>query len=367
MKQLPDVLSPEPQVLWQLPLAHAGLGGIAATSEVVVFGDRDIDDFHDVFRCHDADTGAPVWKIHRLAIGALDYGNSPRATPLIADGKVYFLGAHGILLCVRLSDGEVLWERDLRQEFPPVGELPWGYCGSPLLVAGRLIVNPGSADASLLALNPEDGAVIWKSVGGGQGYGSLIAPVLGGIRQIVGHDASSLGGWDPETGRRLWTLVPEVDGDFNVPTPVVADGRLLVTTENNGARLFQFTEQGTVRPEPVAVNPKLRPDMSTPLVVNGRVYCVNRFLYCLDLNNGLQELWRVRDAALSDYAALVASDRRILLFGRGQLLLLKADGDSRIISRQTVFEEDVPLYAHPAVAGNRLFLRGETRLVCVEW
>ena len=44
------------------------------------------------------------------------------------------------------------------------------------------------------------------------------------------------GGWDARTGRRLWTLVPPHSGDFNVPTPLVHEGRLMVATENNGAR-----------------------------------------------------------------------------------------------------------------------------------
>jgi hypothetical protein len=37
---------------------------------------------------------------------------------------------------------------------------------------------------------------------------------------------------------RLWRLVPAFDGDFNVPTPIAVDGKLLVSTENNGTRLL---------------------------------------------------------------------------------------------------------------------------------
>jgi hypothetical protein len=105
-------LPAEPNILWELSLARAGLGGIAATEKFVIFGDRDVDDFHDVFRCLDAETGEQLWQVERLAIGSLDYGNSPRTTPLIADnGRVYCLGAHGDLLCLNLTDGDVISNR----------------------------------------------------------------------------------------------------------------------------------------------------------------------------------------------------------------------------------------------------------------
>ena len=348
-----------------MPLAHSGLGGIAATRTHVVFGDRDIDDFHDVFRCLDARTGATIWEVQRLAIGALDYGNSPRATPLIHDGRVFCLGAFGRLLCVRLTDGTVIWEKNLPEEFKPAGELPWGYCGSPLIIDGRLIVNPGAAAASVIALNPGTGDVVWKSPGAAPSYGSFIAGTFGGVRQIVGHDSVSLGGWDVSNGKRLWTVTPAVDGDFNVPTPVAHDGRLLVVTENNGARLFQFGGDGQITTPPVMVNGKLRPDMSTPVVVNDRIYCVNRFLYCLNLSDDLTESWRIRDAALGDYAAIFASDSRILIIGSGELLLMGADGAKQIISRLRIFDDRLPIYSHPALIGNHLYVRGDAKLVCV--
>src|SRR5207244_1098905 len=96
------------------------------------------------------------------------------------------------------------------------------------------------------------------------GYGSLVFGTFGGKKQIVGHDADSLGGWDAATGTRLWRFVPAVPNDFNVPTPVPVGGELLVATENNGTRLYRFKGDGTVDPTPAAVNRKLAPDTHTP-------------------------------------------------------------------------------------------------------
>jgi len=367
---LPATLPAKPNVLWRQPLPQAGLGGIAATDRYVVFGDRDADDFHDVYRCLDADTGETIWEVQRLAIASLDYGNSPRATPLISGDRVFFRGAHGHLLCVRLEDGEVVWERNFRDEFPLEDELPWGYCGSPLLVGDRLIIEAGTSDVFLLALDASSGELLWKSTGSSMGYGSLNVATLGGVRQIVGHDKTTLGGWDLESGKRLWTVEPEAEGDFNVPTPQVMeqpDGKnqLLIATENNGVRLYDFDEAGVVVEPPAFESHKLRTDMTTPVVVGAHLYCVKDFLFCLDART-LDECWRLRDRSIGDYASLLASNDRLLVVGKGELMLLGTAGQKQIVSRMRVFDEKQTLYSYPAMVGRRLYLRGQHEVCCLE-
>src|SRR5207253_2778936 len=122
----------------------------------------------------------------------------------------------------------------------------------------------------VVGLDAKTGKVLWKAGGRPAGYGSFVAAAVGGKSQVVGHDRDSLCGWDPGTGKRLWRLLPERAGDFNVPTPVPVGDQLLVTTENNGTRLYAFAD-GKIVPKPVAVNRKLAPDTHTPVVTAGRV------------------------------------------------------------------------------------------------
>jgi outer membrane protein assembly factor BamB len=376
VSSLPDSLPPEPVVNWQVPLVRSGLGGIAATDRYVVLGDRDGLDYYDVWRCFEASSGKPLWEVKTLAIGALDYGNSPRTTPLLArkrvdgrvvpdSGRAFLLGAFGDLLCVDLATGTTVWQKNLHTEFSPGDERPWGYCGSPLLIDNRLIVNPGAAEASLVAFDPETGEVLWKAPGRNVGYGSFTAATLGGRCQIVGHDATTLGGWDVQNGARLWTLTPPIEGDFNVPTPLAVNGRLLVATENNGVRLYAFDGDGRIKNQPVAQHQKLKPDMSTPVVAGQRLFCVDDFLYCLDLSQRLREVSRLRDAALGDYAALFSDGKRVLIVGSGELLLVHAAQPTRIVSRWRAFRQDVEIYSHAAIDGGRLYVRGENELKCI--
>lgn len=366
MARLPAELPERLPALWSVPLHASGLGGIAVADQRVVFGDRDLDDLQDVYQCLDARSGELLWVVRVVALGQLDYGNSPRATPLIADGRVFLCGALGDLLCVDLATGKTLWQRNLRQDFAVTAEMPWGFCGSPLLVAGKLVVSPGGPQASLVALRPETGEVIWQTPGAPAGHGSFVAGEFGGRWQVIGHDVDSLGGWDPASGKRLWRLVPPAPGDFNVPTPVAWRGQLIVATENNGTRLYGFRADGTLDPQPRAENRRLAPSMSTPVVAGTRLFCVHRQLVCLDLQDGLRERLRQRDSAFGDYAAALTDDQRVLLAGRGELVLVDATATPpRITSRCRVSSEETELYAHPALVGPHLYLRSESSLLCL--
>lgn len=94
---------------------------VAVADGLVLVGDRDPGDRDDVFHFLDADTGERRWSLQYTAEGRLDYGNSPRVTPLVHDGRAYLLGAFGHLQCVSLADGSAVWERHLRDDFHAAG------------------------------------------------------------------------------------------------------------------------------------------------------------------------------------------------------------------------------------------------------
>jgi len=363
--RLPLRLSSTPKFLWTSPLTSIGLAGIAATEKNVIVADRDPLDQKDIFRCFDAANGAERWCLKYSAPGKLDYGNSPRAAPLIHRSKAYMLGAFGDLHCVDMVDGRVLWKKNIVREYK-ANLVTWGMCASPLMVDGKLIVNPGAAEASVVALDGDSGKEVWRCAGAPAAYSSFIVGRFGRIRQIVGYDALSLGGWDIQTGKRLWTLIPPEDGDFNVPTPIALDGRLLVSSENNGTRLYDFDDCGVICPTPSAEHCELAPDASTPIVIDGKVFGCCRELFCLDAAN-LKGLWTSDDDAFDDYVSITGGSGRVLIATiRGDLILLNTSGvGCEVISRMTAFD-DGEMLSHPAIVGDRLYLRGANRAYCIE-
>jgi outer membrane protein assembly factor BamB/ABC-type phosphate/phosphonate transport system substrate-binding protein len=361
---LPGRLPATPRCLWKQPLLGAGLSGVAATETDVLVADRDPSDLNDVFHCLDAATGHERWKLEYPAPGKLDYGNSPRATPLIDGDRVYLLGAFGDLNCVSLSDGSVIWRKNIVHEYK-AKLVTWGMCASPLLVDGRLVVNPGAREASLVALDAATGKELWRCPGAAAAYASFIVGRFGGVRQIVGYDATSLGGWDVASGRRLWTLIPPNKGDFNTPTPIAVDGRLLVSSENNGTRLYDFDDGGVIRQKPLAQNAELAPDSSTPIVLDGKVFGCWNCLYCLDATT-LRTLWTSNDDAFNCYASLIGGSGRVLAAtAGGSLILFDADGNRCTLLSQIQVFENAEMFSHPALVGNRLYLRGQNSMQCL--
>lgn len=360
----PDPLPDALRLLWRRPLTGLGLAGLSLSEGRLFVADKSLDRTRDVWRCLDADSGQELWRWECGAPGTMDFGNSPRAQPVIAGGGVFVLGAFGDLACLDAASGAVRWQCNLLQRFG--GQLPtWGTCSTPLLVDGLLIVNPGCPGAAVTALDVRTGNTVWTGAGEGAGYGSFILGTFGGVRQVVGHDAVSLGGWDPATGTRLWQVKPPLDGDFNVPTPVdLGDGTLLVCSENNGARRYGFRRKGLIRSEPLAVNPDLKPDISTPVLGRAGLYGSSGALLCLDPKT-LRERWRHDGAPFDDYCALVAGKDTLLAVGLAGDLVFFADarGAYREVRRLAVpaasATAEREFWSHPVVTPHRFYCRDQ--------
>ena len=372
---LPARLPRKLTFLWRHKLRAKSVGALAATDTCVIVSDKDAPGDaarNDTWRCLDAATGRQLWTLTYRADRKMDYTNSPRAAAVINGGRVYLLSAFGDLYCVGLDDGRVVWKCTFREAFTP--QVPtWGYCASPLIVDDMVIVSTCSADAALVAMDKATGKVVWQSPGDRPGYGAMILGTFGGKRQIVGHDRQTLGGWDPATGKRLWTLEPPEPNDFNVPTPIdLRDGRLLVATENNGTRIYEFNGDGTIRPEPTALNEDLLPDSSTPVVLDGRVWGTGApGACCLDLDDKLKTVWMAEAAPFDDYASFIGGNGRVLIVAKdGRIALMPSRPKPtdkpawvRVFKRTKFFDPEV--WSHPAIVGNHLYLRSQNEIVCL--
>lgn len=359
---LPDPL----RRLWSAPLTGPAVGAIAATRRLIVVPDKDSQLTHDVFRCFDAMTGGEAWTLKYPAAKELDYTNAPRASPVIQDDRVYLLGALGDLHCLELQTGRVIWKSSLASYGGPMPT--WGWTAAPLVVDDLLIVNPGAPDASLVALNRHTGQEQWRCPGAPAAYASFIVGDFGGVRQIVGYDDRSVGGWEIATGKRLWTLIPGPSSDFNVTTPLAIDGKLLLSTENNLTRLHGFDDAGRIVPQPLAVNQELGPDTCSPVFTQGRLFAAAYgSLFCLDPQRNLQITWTHQDDLFHDHVNLIAGDSRLLAWTiGGDLLLIGADSDRyQLLAHRRPFNAKVESMSSPAIVGDRLYLRSQTELICL--
>lgn len=360
--------------MWRHPLPAQGIGGVAATDEFVVLSSRDSNDKSDWFEVLDAESGISMFKLSYLSESELDYGNSPRVTPLIVDSRAYCLGAKGNLHCLDLESGKVVWKKHLVEDLG--GKLPqWGYSVSPIFTDGQLILQPGGLEASWVALHPETGQVLWKSKGRQAAYASPIAVEYQGRKQLIGYDAISLGGWSIKDGERLWEMKPEVPKDFNVPVPIVVKNKICVVTENNGVRVYSITKLDNKRERAKgdfydyalnleASSDLLNGDSHSPVRVGNWIVGVDRDLVVLDPLDQLKEVARFSDVALQKHCSLIVDEDRVwVCTGNGTQILLRVDASGvSELGRFQPLQEQGEIFSHPAICNGVLYLRGPTWL-----
>jgi hypothetical protein len=109
--------------------------------------------------CYDAATGKERWAHEDDARFNEPVGGAgPRATPTFFEGKLYTLGASGILNCLDAATGARHWSSniltDSGREKPP----EWGFSSSPLVAKGVVTVFAGGPDGkSVLGYRPIPG------------------------------------------------------------------------------------------------------------------------------------------------------------------------------------------------------------------
>jgi outer membrane protein assembly factor BamB len=169
--------------------------------------------------------GKPIWTSRVGNVGNPNQNpNYPKArsTPTVDGDFVYALGSDGDIACLEAKSGKIRWQKNVRKEF---GGQPgeWAYAESPLVDGDLVVVTPGGADATIVALNKKTGAVIWKSaVPGGDpaGYASAIVVQGGGRKQYVQFLEKGIVGVDAKTGQFLWRYKEAAKGPAQYFTPV---------------------------------------------------------------------------------------------------------------------------------------------------
>ncbi len=316
----------------------------------------------------DAELGGLVNQLEYDAPGQLDYGNSPRATPVLTEDAIYLQGAMGHLHCIDAITGEIRWKQHLIDDFS--GQLPiWGFTASPLLADGRLIVQPGGPANSITALDATTGSVVWSTAGKKAAYASPVLLEIGKTKQVVAFDEDTLGGWSLVDGKRLWELRPKTKGDFNVPTPVVAGNQVVLVSENNAVRIHDFDSLGVISNAPCSESDALAGDSQTPILMGDLLVGVDGDLVVLEVKNNLTKRCSFSDRCLLKYSSLIGDEDRVLVAcGDGTILLVKILKDSiEEIGRFSVLKDGGELLSHPAFVNGVLYVRGTTWIEAYQW
>jgi outer membrane protein assembly factor BamB len=358
-----------PRLIWHVK----DLGGGYSTPSVVgsrvfIMTNKGLDDEFVVARA--TKDGSLLWATRIGKVGNPDQQpNYPaaRSTPTVDGAALYALGSDGDLVCLETATGKVRWRKSLRADF---GGQPgtWAYAESPLVDAGVVVVTPGGAQATIVALNKESGEVVWRSAvpgGARAGYSSIVAAEADGVRQYVAYTGDGLFGVEAKTGKFLWRYGKTTGPvGMSILTPVVSEGLVYSGNEPLGGAAVRILIDGSA-----AKVDEVYRGMKLPRMIGGAVL-VGEHLYgssgmtlvCADFKTG-DVKWSERSVAPGSVA--YADGRLYLHSERGDVALIEATAQEyREHGRFT--PPDAPqrransgekAWAYPVIADGRLYIR----------
>jgi outer membrane protein assembly factor BamB len=309
---------------------------------------------HEVVACYGAADGEPVW-VHKDAARFYESnaGAGPRATPALGGGRLYTLGATGILNALDARDGSVVWSRNAAEDTET--KTPgWGFAGSPLVVGDLVVV---AAAGTLVAYDAATGEPRWYGPKGGGGYSSPHLLTVGGVKQVVLLCGTGAVGVAPEDGRLLWQHALPPNGRIVQPA-VTAEGDLLLS-EGEGSYLRRIAlSQGEAgwAVEERWESEGLKPYFSDFVVHEGHAYGFDSgALACIDLRDGARR-WEGGDYGSGQLVLLPEQDLLLAVSEQGELALVAAaPGGFAELARFPAVKGKT--WNHPVVAGDLLFVR----------
>ncbi len=302
--------------------------------------------------------------------------NSTPAT----DGNrlVALFGSEG-LFCFDTS-GKLVWKKDLGPMDSGYFDVPsaqWGFAGSPVIFDGKVIVQCDVQKGSFLAVfDLADGHELWRTAR--RDVPSWASPAIcteSGRTQIVVNGWHQAGGYDFTTGKELWHL--DGGGDIPVPTPIVANGLIYLTSAHGKVRPMRAirpTASGNITPENAGAtnnaiawaHARQGNYMQTPLALGDSLYgCFDLgILTCFDARSGAIRYSERLTKSGEGFTASPVSDGRHLYFASevGHVYVVPAGSTFSVVSTNSMNETCM---ASPAISGGTLFFRTREKLVAI--
>jgi len=292
-----------------------------------------------------------------------------RSTPTVDGDFIYALGSDGDLACLEARSGKIRWLKSIRKEFAgQPGE--WAYAESPLVDGNVVVVTPGGEQATMVALNKKNGALVWRSAIPGAdpaGYASAIVVHGGGRKQYVQLLSKGIVGVDAKTGQFLWRYKEAAKGPAQYFTPVARGEYVYGGALGVGGGLVRLkADGGGVAAEQVYFERGLPNGIGGAVVVGDYLYGteVGQKLIAAEFVTGKVK-WQAESIG---WASIAAADGLLYLHGiNGDLALVEATPEGyrekgRFTPPNQPKHKQVGTYpegafAYPVIANGRLYIR----------
>ena len=319
----------------------------------------------------DRETGKILWQ--STAWEGTPYDNRHRKSSYAAstpatDGKlVYaFFGTEG--LYAYDFKGNLAWKTQLGN----LGTVGMGTGTSPILFGDLVIVQcdeENGASSFIVALDKKTGKSVWKTARKVQVSWATPLLVKTATRtELITSGTEMVISYDPATGKELWRH-KGVESNA-IPSPV-ANNEMVFLVAGFPAKIALAIRLGqngdlTGTPNVPWKYEKGTAYVPSPIVYGDYLYLTTDrgILTCIDTKTGEVKYEGGRIPIPATFTASpVAFEGKILMTSEdGDTFMVKAGPKHEVLGTNSVGE---PVYASPAIADGRIFIRGEKNLYCI--
>lgn len=358
-----------PEKLWETLDAGKGYSSPVIVGDRIYLTGMNEDETKEIFSAYSLDGK----KIYSVVYGTPWEKSYPetRTTPTIDGDKAYVISGSGEIVCLNTADGKIVWSVNGGVDFArKTGN--WGTSECPLVYDNKVIYTPSGDQTTMVALDKETGAVIWKSEPLGDS-GAYISPILisyKGKRQIIGGTGQSYIGVDPETGHIQWRFTDwgrdgKPGGGIAPNSPLFKDGRVFFCQGYNINSVMLQLADDLNSVSLVWRNNDLDTHHGGYVLVDGTIYGSNW------INNN-QGRWVAVDWETGETkydtdwgsgrskGSIIAADGMLYIYDerRGAVGLVKPDpAKFDVVSTFRVTKGEGPHWAHPVIKDGVLYLR----------
>ena len=347
----------------------------------------------EVVRCLNAATGEEIWKTKYACPGSNDPGGfvGPRSSPAVGEGKVVTLGAAGMLSCFDAKSGKKLWSEEGFKSHPR-----FFTSSSPVIADGLAIAQlGGDDDGTVAAYDLATGKQKWKWTGAPTAYASPMIMTVDGNKLVIGQVMDGIVAINSADGKHVWETFFEGGGGmiYRATTPIV-EGDTLIYLPDGPATAIKLSKSGEkVVSSKLWSNQDSPVKYNTPVLKNGLLFglTTRSELFCLDTKDG-KTLWTKAIAASSPsppagapppapppggfggkgkgrggmgmgmrgqtgYGSIVDAGPVLFALTPSSQLIAYEPSDKAFKQLASYKVADKPTYAHPIVAGNRIYVK----------
>ena len=290
--------------------------------------------------------------------------NSP-----VTDGEfIYaYFGSRG-LYCVDVM-GNVKWEKDIGMMYK---RNTFGEGSCPVLYDNTIVIQQDhEGDSFITALDKRTGDTLWKTDRNERTtWSSPIIVESDGKPQVITTGTNRVRSYDLTTGELVW----EGDGltANSIPSPVAANGYAYLMSGFRGSafRGIQLAAAtGDISGSDAIVWQYNRdtPYVPSPLLYKGVIYFLksnNGILTAFNVETGAAYYGPQRLQGVSGvYASIVGASDRVYIAGRnGVVNVIQHGPEFKVLAENKL---DDSFNASPAIVGSELYLRGTHHLYCI--